>query len=283
MDDNQLKTNNNRKKFIYNSQIQESISTEIKYKYPNLKIAIIIPTYNEEKNIKKTLLRVPNDISDKLDVIVVDDGSTDKSVDIAKCFNTIILKHKKNKGYGAAIQTGLEYVKENNYDILIFIDADGQHDPKYLPKFIDPILKNGIDFVIGNRFKYYCDMSCYKRICSKLMTAFYFIFLLKKIPDPTNGYRALSSKLVSSLDLESNYSTSQEMLFKVAPSFKYEVIPIKINQREYGKSFIRLKKYFYKIFFFFLKYYLFPKFRKITKKLFSERTREFIGHCVLKT
>ncbi|MHA1147593.1 MAG: glycosyltransferase family 2 protein [Promethearchaeota archaeon] len=236
------------------------------YKYPGLRIGVIMPAFNEEKNIGKTLSLFPDDISDNLDVIVVDDGSRDKTCEIAQSYEPIIIKHKKNKGNGAAIQTGLEFCRQNHYEIVIILDADGQHDPRDLPKFIDPIIYHGVDFVIGNRFKHFYNMGIVKKLLSRTMSIFYTILLQKKISDPTMGYRALSSKLINTLAFESKYSITQEMLFKIVPHFSFREVNTRIFEREFGESFISIRKYLNISIMSIMKFYLFPKFNKIINK-----------------
>lgn len=253
------------------------------YRFQGLKVGVVIPAFNEELNIGKTLDQIPNNVSDKLSVIVVDDGSKDKTSEIVSQYNITLLKHPKNRGNGAATKTGLEYCRENNMDIAIILDADGQHPPKYISNFITPILEDSIEFVIGNRFKYYYDMDPNRKLCSKLMTAFYFLFLRRKISDPTNGFRALSSKLLQELEFESEYSLTQEMLFKIVPYYKYKEIAIKLKPRDQGESFIKIKNYLLKIVLLFIKFYVFPKIKRITHKIFSEEFRNRAKTYYLKT
>ena len=250
-----------------------------KYLFPGLKIGVIIPAYNEETNIGNLLERIPYNLSEKMEIIVVDDGSVDNTYEVASRYDVSIIKHPKNRGNGAATKTGLAYCKDNNFNIAIILDGDGQHDPKDISDFIRTIKEDNIDFVIGNRFKQYYDMNAYRKFCSKLMTAFYFLLLRRKISDPTNGYRALSSNIINKIEFESDYSLTQEMLFKIIPKFNFKEIPVKVKQREHGQSFIKLKKYFTKIILFFIKYYIFPKITWITHRLLSKETRnrmEFI-------
>lgn len=256
---------------------------KINYKYPNLKIGVIIPAFNEEYNLGAVLSKIQYNEYKKLDIIIINDGSTDRTFEIAKSFNAIILNHMENRGNGAATITGLKYCNYHKYDIAIILDADGQHDPRYIDYFINPIIKKEVDFVIGNRFKSFYKSNIKKLFCSKLMTAFYFILYRKKICDPTNGYRALSSKCFSNLNFESEYSTTQEMLFKILPSYKYKEIPIIVNQRENGESFINLKSYLSKMILMVMKFYIFPKMRKLTAMIFNENTKKRIRNHYLKT
>ena len=246
------------KNVIYHKKKIMKSSKSEEFLYPGLKIGIVMPAYNEQLNIGKTLSLIPENISETLDIIVVDDGSTDDTFEIASKFDSIIIRHPINRGNGAAIQTGLDFCKNENYDIVIILDADGQHEPKYIKDFIKPIVEDNYDYVIGNRFQYFYEMSFIKKISSRVMSLVLSFFLDQKISDPTMGYRSLSSRVVQHLKCESNYSITLEMLFKIVPYFYSIEIPIKINQRVYGKSFIKLKKYFYKTLFSFTKFYLFP-------------------------
>jgi len=257
----------------YSNKKGGEFNTEKNYLYPGLRIGIVMPAFNEQMNIGKTLTLIPKNISDKLEVIVIDDGSTDNTVEIASKYETIIIRHRINEGNGAAIQTGLDFCRGKNYDIVIIIDADGQHEPKYIKDFIKPIVVHDYDYVIGNRFHYYYDMGLTKKVCSRVMSFVLSFILGQKISDPTMGYRALSSRVVKYLEFESKYSITLEMLFKIIPFFKSCEIPIKINQREYGESFIKLKKYFYKTLFSFTKFYLFPIVHRYSYKFIKRDIR----------
>ncbi|MBD3342889.1 MAG: glycosyltransferase [Candidatus Lokiarchaeota archaeon] len=251
-----------------------------KYLYPGLKVGIIMPAFNEEMAIGNTLERIPKDVSDKMDVIVVDDGSKDNTVEIAEKYETIIIRHPYNKGNGAAIQTGLQYCKDHQYDITIIIDADGQHDPKYIKDFVEPIVEEDYDYVIGNRFRYEYDMNTIKKVCSRVMSTLLSFILDQKISDPTMGFRALSWNVVKDLYCESNYSITLEMLFKIVPYYRSCEIPIRINQRLYGKSFIKLKKYFYKTLFSFIKFYMFPKIHRYTYRMLKREFRRKVFYLI---
>ncbi|MFX0082908.1 MAG: glycosyltransferase family 2 protein [Candidatus Hodarchaeota archaeon] len=258
-------------------------SSNINYLFPGLKVGIIIPAFNEEMNIGGTLAQIPKNISEELEIIVVDDGSSDNTISIANKYNITLLKHPKNRGNGAATKTGLEFCKDRDHKIAIILDADGQHNPKYISDFIIPIMEDSIEFVIGNRFQHYYNMDINRKLCSKLMTAFYFLFLHRKIADPTNGYRALSSELIQNLEFESEYSLTQEMLFKIVPTYKYKQIPIKVNPRGQGESFIKIKNYLLKIVLLFIKFYIFPKIKRLTHKILSEEFRNRVKTYYLKT
>ena len=272
-----MKTITPSQKLNYNTAKQNIQGQLEDFLFPNLRVVVIIPAYNEELNIAKILQRIPTNISNKMEIIVVDDGSNDNTYELASQFDINIIRHPRNRGNGAATKTGLNFCKKKNCDLAIILDADGQHDPKKLKDFIRPILEENVDFVIGNRFKYYYNMNTYRKLCSKLMTAFYFLLLRRKISDPTNGYRALSSKIINQIQFESEYSLTQEMLFKIIPRFNFKEIPVEVEQRKHGESFIKLKNYFTKIILFFIKYYIFPRITWITHRLINKETRVRMG------
>ena len=101
------------------------------------KICIIIPAYNEEENIISVISSI-KDHSD-VDIVVIDDGSKDLTPENAKEAGAIIVSHPFNMGYGVALQTGYKYAVKNDYDFLLQMDGDGQHDPKYIPDLLKPV------------------------------------------------------------------------------------------------------------------------------------------------
>lgn len=120
-----------------------------------MKLVVIIPAYNEEKTIKEVISKIPkvNDRIDKTEVIVVDDGSNDRTKEKAKEAGAVVVSHNGNKGVGAAFKTGIEGVLKRKADIIVNIDADGQFNHEDIPKLIEPILRKEADFVTATRFK----------------------------------------------------------------------------------------------------------------------------------
>ena len=117
---------------------------------------ICIPAFNEEKNIEKIIKDCKKFVDD---VIVCDDGSTDNTAALSKKQGAIVLQHKKNKGYGAAISTLFDYCRKENADVMITIDGDGQHDPNQVPLLLDAITKHNVDVAIGSRSVSYTHLT----------------------------------------------------------------------------------------------------------------------------
>ena len=116
-----------------------------------MKVLLIIPAYNEEENILNTINKI-KEYSDEIDYVVINDGSKDKTEEILTNNNINHIKLVKNLGIGGAVQTGYKYAYENNYDIAIQFDGDGQHDVNYVPKICEPLLEGQADMVIGTRY-----------------------------------------------------------------------------------------------------------------------------------
>ena len=98
---------------------------------------VAMPAHNEDERIAKVVLGAKKHV-DK--VVVVDDGSTDSTAEIAEALGALVVRHKENRGYGAAIRTCFETAKELNADIMVILDSDGQHDPSYIPEFIKAMI-----------------------------------------------------------------------------------------------------------------------------------------------
>lgn len=119
------------------------------------KLIIYIPAFNEEANIQKVIEGLPDSMKgiDTLQVLVVDDGSIDRTAELAKSSGAQVIVHGQNRGVGAAFHSAVQFALENDADILVGIDADGQFDPAEIPALIHAILSERADMVVGNRFK----------------------------------------------------------------------------------------------------------------------------------
>ena len=157
------------------------------------KVLIIIPAYNEEENIGRVVQQMI-DMAPQYDYLVVNDGSSDSTIDICRRENFSYLDLPINMGIGGAVQAGYVYAEKKGYDIAVQMDGDGQHDIAYLDRLLDPILKNEADIAIGSRFieKEGFQSTAGRRMGINILSGLIWITTGKKIMDVTSGYRAVN-------------------------------------------------------------------------------------------
>jgi len=173
-----------------------------------------IPAYNAEKTIARVILLAQKHVDA---VVVCDDGSQDLTADIAQKLGAIVIKHDENMGYGAAIQTLFEKARALDADLLLTLDADGQHDAEEIPKLTQPILENKADIIIGSRFlQQNSGMPLYRRFGIKVLTKMTHSSGQKDtLTDAQCGFRAYNRGAIKSLMLEEEgMGVSAEVLLK---------------------------------------------------------------------
>ena len=194
------------------------------------KIAIGLPAFNEEKNIASIILQLKN----KYEIIIVcDDGSSDLTSEISQEMGAIVVKHKKNFGYGAAIRSLFLKAQELECDILVTFDADGQHKVSEIEDVVNPIIENDADIVIGSRFLGTIEgkIPSYRKLGIKAITNLVNTNTGKKITDSQSGFRAYNKKVLKKiLPSDSGMGVSTEILIK-ANNFKFKIdeVPITIS------------------------------------------------------
>ena len=178
-----------------------------------LKITIGIPAYNEEKNIASIITKLKK-ITDS--IIVCDDGSSDMTSDISKNLGAIVITHKKNMGYGVAINSIFQKAKELNIDLLVTFDADGQHRVEDIQNVIEPIKNNVADLVIGSRFlDKKSNVPNYRKIGIKVITKITNASIKKKLTDSQSGFRAYNKQVLSQISpSDIGMGISTEILIK---------------------------------------------------------------------
>lgn len=208
------------------------------------KVIAIIPAYEEVNSVGKVVSEVIPYV-DK--VLLVDDGSKDGTKEEAVKSGACVIHLPLNLGQGAALRTGFIIAKKENADIIITLDADGQHDPEEIPKFISFIEKGEADIVIGSRFRGTHESSSLVRYLGiKFFTGLVRMLTGMKISDLTCGFRAFRKEILEKLSLEQDQYSAPELLIKSAlAGFKIIEIPVTIKQRPFGKPKKKLSKYWY--------------------------------------
>ncbi len=227
-------------------------------------LIIIIPIHNEEKIIETTVIRVVNElnkISVPVSLLLIDDGSTDKSAEIVlnlrKRFSKKIeyIKHPKNKGYGQAIQTGIEYGLKRKIDYALFMDSDLTNNPQDIKKFVK-VIDNGFDCVKASRYIKGGKVSRVpkkKVVLSRIGNFFASIIFNINVKDCTNGFLMLKLEGFRKITLkEKGFAVIMEELYYLKKQkARFKEIPVTLTSRGEGKSHF---KYSFKTFYSYLKY-----------------------------
>ena len=209
-----------------------------------MKLSVIVPVFNEEKNILLLLNKIKSSISINDEIIVIDDGSTDKTLDILKSIECKRIEHKKNQGKGRSLIDGINAA---DGEIIVLIDGDGQDDPAEIPKLIDGI-KNGYDFVIGSRFveDENKKITRYTKVAlsninwfgnKSLTFLINFLFGLN-IKDTQSGFKCFTKSAIKKLNLVSDrYEIETEIIIKSKKN-KLQIleVPVYRYERKYGES-----------------------------------------------
>ena len=204
-------------------------------------VTIIIPAYNEEKTIGSVIKDIPRNIAEDVKIIVIDDGSTDNTVNVAKESGADkVISHNTNKGLGVAFQTGIETALKMNADIIVNIDADGQFNPNDISGLIKPIIAGKADMVTCSRFldkNLEPDMPRIKKFGNNIFTKLISRLTKQKFTDTQCGFRAYSREAALRLTLFGIHTYTQEVFLDLATKgMRILEIPCKVKGEREGKS-----------------------------------------------
>lgn len=204
-----------------------------------MKIIVIIPAHNEQENIANVINGIKKHASD-IDHIVINDCSTDNTRDVLESIDAQYINLSANLGIGGGVQTGYIYARENNYDIAIQLDGDGQHDPVYIKELLKPILIGEADVVIGSRF---IEKKGFQSSHARRAGIGFLSFLINlccgvKIKDTTSGYRAVNRKLIEifAKQYAQDYPEPEAIISSALNGAKIVEIPVVMKERQGGVS-----------------------------------------------
>ncbi len=197
------------------------------------KLIIQIPCYNESENLLTTLDALPKDIKgiDEIVVLVINDGSTDNSSEIAESWGAKVVNIKTNKGLANAFRTGLQEALQMGADIVVNTDADNQYCADDIEKLIEPILSEKADIAVGARdIANIKDFSLLKKFLQKSGSAILRLLSKTSVEDAPSGFRAFSKQAVLSLNVFDNYTYTMETLIQAgAKGLRVTTVPIRVN------------------------------------------------------
>ena len=203
-----------------------------------MKVLIIIPAYNEALNIEKTVKDVKNNTD--YDYIIINDCSKDNTKEICEKNNFNVLSLPINYGLTSGIQVGMKYAYQNNYDIAIQFDGDGQHQAKYLKDLVEQIESEKADIVIGSRFVDKKKPKSLRMLGSNLISSCIKITTGKRIKDTTSGMRAYSKKVIE--EFVKNTSLTPEpdtLVYMIKRGMEVKEVQVEMSEREFGESYLK--------------------------------------------
>ncbi|MEI4800055.1 glycosyltransferase family 2 protein [Bacillus sp. NPDC077411] len=218
-----------------------------------MKVIVFIPALNEEESIAHVIRKVPRHFhpSVTVEVLIIDDGSTDRTVEVAKEAGADhIVSFAKNGGLGAAVRAGLKESYRLGADISVMIDADDEYPADEIPNILQPILEGKADYTMGSRFRgTISGMKLHRRLGNYCFTMLQCILLRKWIRDGQSGMRAFSRQAMEHGEIVHDYNYAQVITLNlVRKGFRVQEVPITYKVRETGESFISFRKYMTRVF-----------------------------------
>lgn len=204
-----------------------------------MKKLIIIPAYNEESNIEKTVTAIQEN-AQGFDYVIINDCSTDHTRQICEDKGYNIVNLPINLGIGGAVQTGYKYALRHDYDVAVQVDGDGQHDPEFLGVMAEHLFNNDLDMVIGSRFieKEGFQSSFIRRVGIKYFTFLIHLLTGKTITDPTSGMRMCNRRTIEMFAKEYpiDYPEPESTVRLIRHKRKIEEVPVIMRERAEGVS-----------------------------------------------
>src|SRR3954470_15349302 len=199
----------------------------------------IVPAFNEEQAIGGVVdeLRA---FDPGLDVVVVSDGSADRTAEGAAEHGARVVRLPFNLGIGGAVQTGFQYAHQNGYELVVRCDGDGQHDPSELPKVLAPVLAGEADIAVGSRFVSGDGYrsSATRRIGIRLLSWIVSAIARQRVTDTTSGFQALNRKALElfAADYPHDYPEVEGMVMTIKHRLRLCEVPVTMREREHGRS-----------------------------------------------
>jgi glycosyltransferase involved in cell wall biosynthesis len=205
----------------------------------DLKRIAIVPALNEEATVGRVIDEIRS-FDQGFDVVVVDDGSTDRTAGMAADRGAHVLRLPFNLGIGGAVQTGYRFAFERGYDVAVQIDGDGQHDPSQLPAILAPVLAGTADLCVGSRFTGTGEFrsSFLRRLGIRLFAQVVSAVVRQRVTDTTSGFRAVNRKGIAlfAADYPHDYPEVEATVMCVKHKLRLQEVPVEMRERGGGAS-----------------------------------------------
>jgi hypothetical protein len=205
-----------------------------------LRRVAIVPALNEELTIPRVIEEL-HAFDPGMDIVVIDDGSVDRTAAVAAAKGARVLRLPFNLGIGGAVQTGFRYAFEHDYDIAVRVDGDGQHDPLQLPRVLEPVLRGEADIVVGSRFAGDADgyrSSRTRRVGIRLLAWVVSRIVGRRVTDTTSGFQALDRKAIAlfARDYPHDYPEVEATIMVFRHRLRLHEVPVSMRERGGGRS-----------------------------------------------
>jgi glycosyl transferase family 2 len=203
------------------------------------RVAVVIPAYNEENSLGQVLSRIPERVCGvETDVLVVDDGSRDRTGDIARDHGAAVARHVINRGGGAALRTGYRLMADSGAVVVVTLDADGQHLPEEMSRLVKPVLEGEVDVAHGSRILGHAEPNHYARELGIVFFNRLVSFITRtRVSDCSNGYRAVRADVLPQLVLrQEQFHTSEFMIEAIKRGIPAREVPVTVARRLHGHS-----------------------------------------------
>ena len=205
----------------------------------------IVPAYNEEGSVGQVVRAISHEAPD-FDVVVIDDGSTDRTVAEAQAAGAAVVRHPFNLGIGGAMQSGFQYAMRGGYQIAAQVDGDGQHDPAYLRALCAALTcEDAVDMVCGSRFREDAGagyrVPLRRRIGMVVFSTFLSMIMRQRVTDPTSGFRVTNRRGIElfARDYPHDYPEVEAILMTHAHRLRFAEVPVRMSERAFGRSSIQ--------------------------------------------
>jgi glycosyltransferase involved in cell wall biosynthesis len=205
-----------------------------------LRRVAIVPAFNEERNIVRVLAEL-RQFDPGLQVVVISDGSTDRTAEVAEAGGAHVLRLPFNLGLGGAVQTGFRFAWEEGYELAVRVDGDGQHDATQLGVVVAPVLAGEADIVVGSRFvseEGGYRSSAARRVGIRILSWVVSTIGRQKVTDPTSGFQALNRRAIGlyAADLPHDYPEVEGLVMAIRHRVRLKEVPVTMREREHGRS-----------------------------------------------
>lgn len=224
---------------MQSEQVAAPRSPKVDTRIAALRRIAIVPALNEERSIGAVIAEI-RAADPELDVIVIDDGSTDRTSTVAAQTGANVIRLPFNVGIGGAVQTGYLYARDHGFDLAVQVDGDGQHDPREVARLLEPILDGRADMVVGTRF---AEGGGYRgtrlrRIGIHLFAGLVSVIVRERVTDTTSGFRAVNRKAIClfAADYPHDYPEVEATVLIARHRLKMIEVPVQMRVRETGNS-----------------------------------------------